>query len=360
MNDAPLFLASILVIYILGSRLVMRFLRGSPREVMMALLNLAGVCLVLYNKGHTYMIFMASIGIVVFQFGTLRLFAGFNKTGLFWLAFFCPIGILILIRYLPAPAWEPLLIVVHKLTRHNIAVPQVIGISYLAFRCSRLVLEVRNGAGEKAGLWEYLSILHFFCPLCPSAPSTLTPTSGAALMRRPGKCLLAGPLAQSWSARSSTSFWAAICDQLAYRNLLLNGHPHHWIDLPVAMLFLLLLPLLQFFRVLRHGHWRGGIDRHSGAGEFQQPLRGAQCQGFLEPLAHHAFPMDARYRFCARSPNSWCGMMGPAKANHAIALTIVVVFLLIGIWHGVGWNYVIFRPACKPSAWSPTITTPLA
>jgi D-alanyl-lipoteichoic acid acyltransferase DltB (MBOAT superfamily) len=34
--------------------------------------------------------------------------------------------------------------------------------------------------------------------------------------------------------------------------------------------------------------------------------------------------------------------MGPARVNHAIALAITVVFLLIGIWHGVGWNYAVF------------------
>ena len=34
--------------------------------------------------------------------------------------------------------------------------------------------------------------------------------------------------------------------------------------------------------------------------------------------------------------------MGPAYANHAIALTITVVFLLVGVWHGVGWNYFIY------------------
>ena len=37
--------------------------------------------------------------------------------------------------------------------------------------------------------------------------------------------------------------------------------------------------------------------------------------------------------------------MGPAQANHAIALTITVVFLLVGIWHGVGWNYAAFGAA---------------
>jgi len=35
-------------------------------------------------------------------------------------------------------------------------------------------------------------------------------------------------------------------------------------------------------------------------------------------------------------------LFGPANVNHAIALTIMVVFLLIGIWHGTGWNYIVF------------------
>jgi len=38
-------------------------------------------------------------------------------------------------------------------------------------------------------------------------------------------------------------------------------------------------------------------------------------------------------------------LFGPAHVNHAIALTIVVVFLLIGIWHGVGWNFAAYGAA---------------
>jgi D-alanyl-lipoteichoic acid acyltransferase DltB (MBOAT superfamily) len=35
-------------------------------------------------------------------------------------------------------------------------------------------------------------------------------------------------------------------------------------------------------------------------------------------------------------------VMGPSQVNQAVALTIMVVFLLIGIWHGTGWNYAVF------------------
>jgi len=39
------------------------------------------------------------------------------------------------------------------------------------------------------------------------------------------------------------------------------------------------------------------------------------------------------------------GWFGIRLADHAIALTITVVFLLVGIWHGVGWNYAAFGAA---------------
>ena len=38
-------------------------------------------------------------------------------------------------------------------------------------------------------------------------------------------------------------------------------------------------------------------------------------------------------------------LLGPARANDAIAMTIMVVFLIIGVWHGNGWNYVAFGAA---------------
>ena len=34
--------------------------------------------------------------------------------------------------------------------------------------------------------------------------------------------------------------------------------------------------------------------------------------------------------------------MGVQLANHAVAIAILVTFLLVGIWHGVGWNFVAF------------------
>jgi len=36
------------------------------------------------------------------------------------------------------------------------------------------------------------------------------------------------------------------------------------------------------------------------------------------------------------------GKLGIQLADHAIALTITIVFLLVGIWHGCGWNFAAY------------------
>src|ERR1039458_5448895 len=45
----------------------------------------------------------------------------------------------------------------------------MVGLSYLAFRCSRLVLEVRNGVVKKPSFCEYLNFA-FFLPTMPVGP----------------------------------------------------------------------------------------------------------------------------------------------------------------------------------------------
>jgi hypothetical protein len=57
----------------------------------------------------------------------------------------------------------------HALGKTWRGVPNMIGISYLAFRCSRLVLEVRNGVVKKPNFLEYLNFA-FFLPTMPVGP----------------------------------------------------------------------------------------------------------------------------------------------------------------------------------------------
>jgi len=36
------------------------------------------------------------------------------------------------------------------------------------------------------------------------------------------------------------------------------------------------------------------------------------------------------------------GQLGGKNIQHAVALSIFCVFLVIGVWHGFGWNFVLF------------------
>ena len=37
---------------------------------------------------------------------------------------------------------------------------------------------------------------------------------------------------------------------------------------------------------------------------------------------------------------------GPKRAQHAIALSIFAVFMAIGCWHGLAWNFIIYYFSC--------------
>lgn len=133
MEISLLYTVATLLIYILAGRLVMRSLRGGTRDVVMALLNLAAVLNFLFHDFPSK--FLLSLGLVVFFYGMFRVF--FNASGrLFWLAFFSPIAALIVIRYVPGQVYVAL---GHALGKNLHSNPVVLGLSYMTFRCSRLV-----------------------------------------------------------------------------------------------------------------------------------------------------------------------------------------------------------------------------
>src|SRR5882762_5749558 len=133
--------------YIVAGRLTIGLLTGRWREVAFALLNIGGFYLFFFS-GNSYLpTFLAYLALIVFQYAMLRAFAdreGWKP----WLAFFTPILALVLVRYVPPSSYASSSLPYG---------PYFIGISYLAFRCSHLVLEVRNGAVKMTGFFDYLS-----------------------------------------------------------------------------------------------------------------------------------------------------------------------------------------------------------
>ncbi len=114
--------------------------QGWLRELLFAGLNVAGVFFFLFygGKEHYVLRFVIYLALIGGLYVVMRMFSG-RRGNWPWLAFFAPIVALIAVRYVPGEWYVGL---GHALGKTWRGVPNMIGISYLAFRCSRLVLEI--------------------------------------------------------------------------------------------------------------------------------------------------------------------------------------------------------------------------
>jgi len=324
----------------------MRSMSGGSREVIMALLNLAGVYLFFYSfnndRAHHFngtRLFTEGIGLVVVQYITLRIFSDSNGW-LIWLAFFCPIAAFMAIRFVPYSAWASLSSLLYNFIELYIGRPELVGISYLALRCSRLVLEVRNGSVQKPGFWQYLGFA-FFVPIIPVGPINTYANYRRGFDVVPWEVPMGRAAMRVLVGLVKYEFLGGICDQLTYSVFLLNGHPHHWIDLPIAMVF---------FYLYLYCNFSGFCDMAIGAAaligipvleNFNNPFAARNMKDFWNRW-HITLSQWMRDIVFAPLSKFLVRVMGPSSVHLAVALAIFVVFLLIGIWHGVRWNYVIF------------------
>ena len=329
-----------LVIYLLLGRLLMRRSRGRVREAGMAGLNMAGVFIFLFfnhdNGGHAANLakFALYIFIVVLLYIIQRQGAAGRPV---WPAFFAPITVLIFIRHAFRPTY---LWLGHELGEPWGAVPGMVGISYLTFRCSRLVLEVRNGSAPAPGFWQYLNFA-FFLPTM-----SVGPINSYANFQR-------GFAAEPWAVPAGRAalrvllglikyeFLSVVFGQLTYSALLLTGLPHHWIDLPVVMVFYYLHLYCNFSGFCDMAIGAAGLIGIPVPENFNNPFAARNVKDFWNRW-HITLSQWMRDIVFAPLSKYLVRVMGPTRVNHAIALAIFVVFLLIGIWHGTGWNYVIF------------------
>jgi D-alanyl-lipoteichoic acid acyltransferase DltB (MBOAT superfamily) len=337
---ATIYLLGGLLAYIVMGRLVMRQLRGEPREAALAALNLTGVYFFLFYgvRTHYALRFGIYLMLVIGLYLTVCLFA--QKRGMWpWVAFFAPIIVLIIFRHIPGSVYAAL---GQMLGRSWHGVPYMVGISYLAFRCSRLVLEVRNGAVKMPNFMEYLNFA-FFLPTMPVGPintyanfregftGRFNVPAGRAALR-----ILVGAV--------KYQFFGSVFNQLTYATLLLDDSPHHWIDLPVAV-------VAYYFYL--YCNFSGFCDMAIGAAaligipvpeNFENPVAARNIKDFWNRW-HITLSQYMRDMLFAPLSKFLINLTGPAYANHAIALAIVVVFLLLGMWHGIGWNFAAFGAA---------------
>ena len=222
--------------------------------------------------------------------------------------------------------------------------PISIGMSYLAFRCSRLVLEeVQNGTVKKPGLWQYLNFA-FFLPTMPVGPINTYANYRRGFEAMPWEVPVGRALLRILVGWVKDQFLGALLKQLTYSGFLENGHLHHWVHLPVAMVFYYLYLYCNFSGFCDMAIGAAGLIGIPVPENFNNPLVARNMKEFWNRW-HMTLSIWMRDIVFSPLSKVLVRIMGIKLADHAIALAIVATFLLVGIWHGVGWNFVAFAAA---------------
>ena len=312
------------IAYLLAGRAAMRLLTGNRREAVLAVLNVTGVYFFLFDGKSGFGVYLV---LITGLFLTVKWFS--EKNGA-WIAFFAPLVALVFFRYLPCEMNE----------KSAFGIPGLVGISYLAFRCSSLVLEVRNGAAQKPNFFEYLNFA-FFLPTMTVGPINTYANYRRGFAQEPYDVPVGRALLRILVGAVKYLFLGGLCNQLTYSGWLRDGQSHPWIDLPVAMLFYYLYLYLNFSGFCDMAIGSAALIGIPVPENFEKPFGARNVKEFWNRW-HITLSFWMRDFVFVPLSKSLVGRMGIQRANHAIALTITVVFLLVGIWHGVGWNFTAY------------------
>jgi D-alanyl-lipoteichoic acid acyltransferase DltB (MBOAT superfamily) len=136
-------------------------------------------------------------------------------------------------------------------------------------------------------------------------------------------------------------FLGSLVAQFTYAGLLRDGHPHELIDLLIA---------IPAYAIYLYCNFSGYCDMAIGvsgllgievAENFDRPFLTRNLQEFW---TRWHMTLSTWFRDLLFTPLSKWMMrrFGPKSANHVIAVSIMITFLVVGIWHGEGTNFLVF------------------
>jgi D-alanyl-lipoteichoic acid acyltransferase DltB (MBOAT superfamily) len=340
------------VLYPIAAWIVLRLFPGKVRMHCFTILNLGGTLVLCWLSGAngvrvraaisyskvSFLFFLFYLGFVLLNYAVLRVCRRERKI---WpaMGFLLPILFLVYIKY-ASDLLNPFTAVLAPVGVSRFAI-FFVGISYLSFRLVRLVQEVRNHEAAMPSVWEYLSFA-FFVPtlsLGPISPYSSFVASIAKLDRQ--KTPVGRSLLRMLIGFTKYIFLGSIIAQLTYAGLLKDGHPHAMIDLVIA------IPAYSLYLYCNFSGFCDMVVGVSGllgieiAENFDRPFLTRNLQEFWN---HWHMTLSRWIRDLVFYPLS-IGMMryfGPDSANQVVAASLFISFLLVGVWHGKGLNFVVF------------------
>lgn len=273
---------------------------------------------------------------VLVAYGFLR--AGRGARG-FEAAFWFPILLLIVVKYVPA-----LDVPFHKglaaLGQRHVVVA-FIGISYVSFRLAYLAREVQNGVVPMPSAWQYLAYA-FYVPTMSVGPISPYSRFHASIEANAGRGFQRLRAAQRIAlGLVKYTLFSGILGLFGYSSLMLDGHPHAKIDLVIAVLA---YPLYLFCNFSGLCDVVIGVSALIGVSimeNFDQPFA---SRNFQEFWSRWHISLSAWFRDMMFTPmvKALTRRFGPKNVNHVIAVSILSVFTVLGVWHGATLNYLLF------------------
>jgi D-alanyl-lipoteichoic acid acyltransferase DltB (MBOAT superfamily) len=273
--------------------------------------------------------------IVLVQYSLIRNYAGSTNSRA-WIPILFPIVTLVLVKLLPA-SWLPLFRHARFAAARPLPVLQL-GISYMAFRLSHLAMEVRTAVVPRPALAQYLGFAFLVPTLAvgPINPYSRYAANPARTALEPARALL-----RVLVGLTKYIFLANLCNQLSYAGLIFDGHPHAPIDLLVAMVASYLYLYLNFSGYCDMAIGAAGLLGIPVIENFDNPFVARNVREFWNRW-HISLSLFMRDMVFTPFSKKLVGLFGVRYSNHAVALAIVAVFVLIGLWHGLAWNFLLF------------------
>jgi D-alanyl-lipoteichoic acid acyltransferase DltB (MBOAT superfamily) len=254
-------------------------------------------------------------------------------------ALWFPILALIVVKYIP-PVQNSFSGTLRKVEiQHFSAI--FLGLSYLSFRVCHLVQEVRNEVVDMPSVSEYLSFL-FFVPTLSLGP--ISPYSRyIESYRQPDReqTPIDRSLLRILVGLTKYLVLSTLLSQYTYSGLLLDGHPHHKIDLPIAIVSYTIYLYCNFSGFCDIVIGISGLLGIQVIENFDAPFGARNLQEFWNRW-HISLSVWLRDMMFMPLSKTLVRRFGPKNANNCIAFSIVIVFVVIGVWHGVGINYALF------------------
>jgi D-alanyl-lipoteichoic acid acyltransferase DltB (MBOAT superfamily) len=325
------------VIYLAAAWCALQLRNARLRMALFACVNVAGLGLFYSPVGGNRRLAVLVAGyltMIAVHYVLMRRFAK-EKDWRMWIAFFSPIAALVVIRYMPS-LFDPLWARAPGVIETSMGV-FFIGLSYMAFRLSYLVLEVRNGVTPTPNFSQYAAFA-LFLPTFMIGPISRYQSHWKTI-EQPMALPLHQPLFRILIGMVKYFVLGNVVNQLAYQGLLLDGHPHAPVDLAVAAVC---------YHLYLYCNFSGFCDIAIGGAallgirvdeNFRNPLLSRNPQ---EYWTRWHITLSSYMRDVVFSPLSKALVSRWGNANHSIAVTIFIVFLLLGIWHGTGANYAIY------------------